>query len=268
MSEDRDEIQLYNKKSSNGLSLGLIYSDESAPLNRYSAKLITDGRKFTLTDETPSFDVDLISETINVTLINLTSSLAGISVAGTSKNIELKDVIEINNKEVFLTSMSGSYPGTATVEGIIGIETIDLDNKIPAKVVKIESIDYLVELFSASDNNAIIIVKKCDNSTTTIIEIADEIIANETQINETAESNLTNNDSTITNDTTQNPINQSSNLTNNEEDSISNGLEEVGTRPVEFYFNIFFLVIIIVIFLIIGIFIIKYFKMKKDNVQI
>lgn len=270
MLEDIDEIKIYNRKSSNGLSLGLIYSDESAPLNRISTKFIIDGYKFTLTDNNPSVKIELKSGKKNITLINLTSNLAGISVDGSSKNLELKEVDQINHNEVFISSMSGSYPGSATVEGIIGKETIELDNKNPPKIVTLDSIDYLLELSSASDFDATIIVKTCENSTTTIIEIVDPIIPDEIQTNETVITNLTINsttDDSITesNDTTLDSSKQSSNLTNNEKDSISNGLDGVGTKPVEFYFNIFFLGIIIIIFLIIAIFIMKYFKMKEEG---
>lgn len=264
MKEDRDEIKLYNKKFSNGLSIGLIKSDETVPIRRISAKLIIDGYKFTLTDSKPNIIVKLKSGKKNITLNNLTANLIGITVEGSSKNLELKEVEPISNNEVFIYSMSGSYPGTATVEGIIGEKILELDNKNPPKIVSLDSIDYLLELDSASDFDATIIVKTCDNSTAKIIEIADPVIDNETILTNLT-SNVTLDGSSSTNDSTSPKQNQSTNSTNNNPDSISNDSDNLETKSVTYYFNIAFIGIIILIFIIIIIFILKYFRMKKEE---
>ena len=191
MDENQKEIDLYDRTSINGLGLGLTYSDETAAFERYSVKLIIDAVKFTLTNETNSTEVEMKSGTDTITLLNLTSTLIKIKVDDDSEEVEVQEISEINNRKIFLVSASGTYPGTATVIGIIGNDEISIDNAAPTKVVTIEDIDYLLGLFSASDNNAIINVKKCKNESARIIGFEDEIIENITiENNETVEEDM------------------------------------------------------------------------------
>jgi len=185
MNEDQKEINIYNSKQINGASLGLVNTDETAVMGKYFVKIITDSAKFTLTNETNSTDLEMKSGTDTISLINITSNYIEIKVDSDSEELNLQETEEINKKKIFLTKVEGVYPGDILVEGILGKEEVMLSNTLPTKVITIKEIDYLLELFSASDNNAIIIVKKCDNESSKIIEIVEQIIENITIENET-----------------------------------------------------------------------------------
>ncbi|MBU2104368.1 MAG: hypothetical protein KKF67_01150 [Nanoarchaeota archaeon] len=192
MTQDQKEIVIKDRETINNLGVGLFFSDETLALNRYSAELIIDAKKFTLTNETPLEDIELISGTNTVTLLNLTSNQAKIDVEGDSESVGVGEIKTINSLIVFVTNAIGEYPGEATVEGIIGKEKIILSNDISKKVITLENIDYLLELFSASDNNAIVKVGKCENENASIIISQDEEINNSIgDANETVEHNQT-----------------------------------------------------------------------------
>jgi len=193
--EDQDEIDLGERETINWLGLGLIASDETAALNKYSADLITDAKEFTLTNDTSSIEIEFKSGTQNVSLVNATDSTAKISVGGSSELGDEGDVMTVGSFKVFLTSTEGVYPGIATVKGIIGVEKISLSSDDLFEIVTLDSVDYLLELFSASDDNAIVKVKKCDNESADIVEVGEVVeeevdnstVENVTVINETLE---------------------------------------------------------------------------------
>ncbi|MAG11026.1 hypothetical protein CMI44_01815 [Candidatus Pacearchaeota archaeon] len=181
--EDQKEISLNGRTSIKGLGIGLTYSDEIATLEKYSVKLLIDTVKFTLTDTSNSTEVEMKSGADTIELLNLTSNLIRIKVGSDSGKAELLEILDINNRKLFLTSAQGTYPGTATIEGLIGNKEVLLDNTSPTKIESVDDVDYLLELFSASDTNAIIIVKKCEDENAEFIEIAESVSKNETTSN-------------------------------------------------------------------------------------
>jgi len=181
---DQDEIEINERISINGLGLGLINSDETPAINRYFAELIVDAYKFTLTNDTPSVEIELKEGDKTIELINLTGNDVEIRADGDSEIIEEGDNEKAGGLVVLIVSVEGEYPGIATVKGIVGDSKITLDNNAPAKTTTIDNTEYLLNLFSASNTNAIIKVEKCENKSAKIIEIEDAV--NETTIgNET-----------------------------------------------------------------------------------
>lgn len=191
--KNQKEIDLKNTKIINGISLGVSRSDETAAIERYSADLIIDAHKFSLTNETSSLELEFKTGKKTIGLNNLTGSIVNIDVGGTSGDVEKGDTATIGSFRVFLANAEGTYPGIATVDGIVGTDKIDLTSDEPNKIISLDSIEYALELFSASDTNTIIIVSKCTNDTAKITEIVVEVIENSTMENSTVENSTTTN---------------------------------------------------------------------------
>lgn len=170
--EDQKEIELYEKKTINGIELGLINSYEIPRKNLAAAELMIDAEKFSLANLTPSQKVPLASGEYNLSLNNIAGKVAKIGVSGVIKSIDEKDTVTINGLDVFVFNMQGAYPGEGSLEGIVGKEKIILSSD-KNEVIELNGTDYLLELYLASDSNAIINVKKCNWGE--IIEIKDEI---------------------------------------------------------------------------------------------
>jgi hypothetical protein len=266
--EDRKEIDLEGTKSINSLRLGLTSSFESTASNTFSADLIVDAQKFTLTDTEPSKDLELKKGDYTIKITNLTTNKATIDIDGDSEEIEEKDSSIIKSLFVYIIDFEGSYPNnTATVNGLAGDEKITLDNEETYEIVKIEGTEYAIELFSASDNNAITTIYKCANETTKILDIPDLIPPepNITQTNNstnsttnTTETNQSSNETiegppTETNTTQQEPINQSATT------------EESNTKENSTLFIVVVITIIILILAVIGILTLRAMKRKFNN---
>jgi len=188
LTENRETMNLNDKISINQLYLILTSASHSPK----SADLIIDVVEFALTDQSNSTVAEMKSGTKNITLMNLTSSRAVIKVGGDIKELEVGKVLEVDNREVRLSKADGAYPGTANVEGIIGKEMVSFINNESFRVVSINDTDYLIELSSTSNDQAIIIVKKCQNDSGNIIEFADPVVENVTIVeNLTAAENVT-----------------------------------------------------------------------------
>lgn len=210
--EDKDEIGLGDIKLVNGLEIGLIKSDESI-LQRYSAEVLVDAGKFYLNNDTNfTEDIELKKEEKTVKLLNLTEDIVEIKVDGDSESIDIyeDEIVIIDSFKVFILDTEGIYPGTASVEGIIGTSSASLDNNDSSKIITIEDIEYLIKLFSASDSDATIIVGRCENETAKIIEVADSVVetpSDNSDSNITLEDNLSNES-----ESSEDTINQTPNL--------------------------------------------------------
>ena len=247
------EIDLKNTKIINGISLGLSYADEAVVFRRYFADLIIDAHKFSLTDLNPSVEIEFKSGINNITLVNLTNNIATISIGGSSASIENTDTLEIGGFTVFLFVTEGSYPGIATVEGIVGKDKISLNSDEPSKIISFDSRDYALELSSASNTNAIMVVRKCDNSTAKIIEIVEEIVENSTSENSTVEnstiSNLTLSNGSIENKTETTNISQEESQNSTQTKSAESEFGGISAYTIIITF-IIFLILVFVFFLI------------------
>jgi|TARA_Y100000034_G_scaffold37435_2_gene46027 hypothetical protein len=273
--EDRKEIDLENTKSINNLRLGLTSSFETAASNTFSADLIVDAQKFTLTDTNPSQNLELKKGEYTIKITNLTDSIVEIDIDGDSEEIQEKDSSIIKSLFVYITNFEGSYPNnTATVNGIAGDKKITLDNEKTYEIVKVEETDYAIELFSASDTNAIVNIYKCANETTKILDIPD-LIPPEPNITQTNNSTNSTNNNTTTNNT---ETNQSLNETTGEPPVETNTTtqpepanqqpsttEESNTKENSILFRVVVVTIIILILAIIGILFLRGMKRKFNN---
>jgi hypothetical protein len=253
--DDQKEILLDEKKTINGLSLGLIFADETPSLQKYSAELITDAHRFSFTDNATSFDIEFDEDTETIELLNLTSDEAEIEFDGDSELISEGNSKNLGDYIVFVSKAEGEYLNTTDVEGFTGTEKITLSRDSPTETVSLVNQSYLVELLSASDTNAIIEVKKC--TTGEIEEIED--IVNDTvtaEANETVEQNASVNDSV---EETQNVINTSG---ENDEGNISQASEKKSV-------NIFYILtgVIILVLVVLSFFLIKYLKSDKSETE-
>jgi len=261
--EDQDEIGVGGRKAVNGLGLGVTYSDETAALNRFSAELIVDAGKLTLTNEEPSLDVELISGTHNITLFNLTDDDAVIHIDGDSKSISVGEVVEENSLEIFLFSVQGTYPGEASIEVIVGESKVSLSSDgNPDEIITVKGVEYLLELFSASDDNAIVKVKKCESGK--IIEVEDEIVDPDENLTIDDE-NLTIENSTDINQTdlgdNQTLEPEDNNTEDNQTDNGNKSLDDSETMP---FFNSTSLIIIVIVIIVIAI-LVMYFRKKSKK---
>lgn len=175
MLEDQKEIEINERKTINNLGVGLIYSDEAKVTGKITTELLIDVKKVLLSNETPFEDIELLSGKYTVTLLNLTDNTAEIEIDGSSKLINKEEVGDITNLKAYLVSTEGvDEGGNRIAEIMIGMNKIILDNKENSnKIITINKVDYLLELFSASDENANIKVKKC--KTGKIVEIEEKL---------------------------------------------------------------------------------------------
>lgn len=191
---DQKEINLYQRVSITGIKLSLIFSDEVLQLNKYYAKVITDSEKFAISGENLSVDVEIQNDVETVKVLNQSSSGAEIKVDGDSEFVDEGESESIGDYTVFLIKSEGEYPNTTNVEGILGDEIISLDNANPSTIITLDEKEYLLELISASDDNAIFSVGKCENESATIKKIndvANNSVANITA-NDSVQTNITN----------------------------------------------------------------------------
>ena len=174
--EDRDEIQLHDRRSINGLGLGLTFADETTAIGTYKVNLITGAQKFQLTDTEPAVELIIKGEELEtITMHNLSLEKIKLDVSDKYEEIEKGDTDSVGEYLVFISTASGEYPNaTANVVGIIGDKEFSLDQSQISQIITFDERDYVLELFSASDSNAIITVKKCEDENDEIIEVQEE----------------------------------------------------------------------------------------------
>jgi len=266
INSDIKDIGIGQKKSVNGIPLGLARSDQAAAINRLDAELFVDAQIATLFDNNSVLITFTGENQYNVTLINSTAEEAGIKIGGSEKVIEGGQIDSIGDFDVILIRAEGNYPGIAEVEVMIGKDKVSLSNKDSiSKIVAFEGRDYGVELFSASDDNALIKVSKCLNVSTELIWTEDEV--ENITVNDTGEQNETINETGNETNGTENILNESSNeseLNGTGNDGVVGENQEKSVIP-NFVFYIIIGIITIIIFLLIA----RYVKGKTvpDNGQ-
>ncbi len=170
LSSDLDEIEVGNKKSSNGLRIGVTGADEVNVINRLTADLLIDASKATVSNSSYFQDVDLSDGSHTITFRNATSEKAWIDVDGTAQEIEKGDVVAFGSLFVMLANIDISNSEDPSTKVIIGNQQISLSNDDnPADKVTVGDVDYVVELVSASDSGATIKVYKCDGGDISIV---------------------------------------------------------------------------------------------------
>ena len=203
--EDINEISVGETENTNGIGISIIKGEPAG----LSADILIDSKSLTLTNETSSIEIELLSGNYDVELINITGNIAEIKVEGDTGKIEKEETKNINNLQVHLIDVNGTYPGEdANAKLLIGIDKIFLYSNELTKTKKINTTDYLFEFFSSTTSNAIITVKKCENGD--LIEIADAVPENNDSIN------LTTTNTTQDNETTQNSTINTTQIQNNQ----------------------------------------------------
>ena len=266
INENSRELDIGNSKNINGIYLGLARSDETAVINRMNVELFFDSVSVTLTDNSPVIIEFMGEKEYNISLVNSTDNYARINVDGDEELIDEEEINQVGGFEVFLTSSEGNYPGTASVKVMIGKSRFPLSNlDEQSKIVTFEGRDYGVELFSASDQDALIKVSKCSNISTELIWTEDEV--ENITVNDTGEQNETINETGNETNGTENILNESSNeseLNGTGNDGVVGENQEKSVIP-NFVFYIIIGIITIIIFLLIA----RYVKGKTvpDNGQ-
>ena len=245
--EDSRELDIGEARLINGIGVGLIDADETAVLSRVYVKIIFDSAVFEINDlNNHTFDFDLKFDSGTIHLESLTGSSLEIKVDDDSEEMNVGDITTINNFEVYILSAEGVYPNaSANVSGMIGYQVLELDNNDSGEIVVLDGKEYLVELFTASDSDAVLEVKFCENENATINEIADPVEIPESEINESVEDNSTN--ETLPEEIDNTPLGS-----NNQEIEIVNAQEEGIVGKVVFFLivaGIVAIIILLVVFL-------------------
>ncbi|MBU0957202.1 MAG: hypothetical protein KKF56_00145 [Nanoarchaeota archaeon] len=264
LSSDQNEIEIGDRKTINGLGIGLVFSDETPQMNKYSADLILDAKKLTITNETPAENVEFITTTVTISLINSTDTNAIIAVGSSTGTIDESEQAEIGSKNIYLSSVDET---TATI--IIGTTKLSLSNTDnPSEILTLNGSEYLLELFSASDDNAIVKVKKCDNTSASIIEISQPTINN--SINNQSSQNQSNNQSSQNNNQSQNNGNNNTdtntttiNITDNNLTNLSESINFSAVLKKSYPYVLIFIGVVILIIVIIFV-LRKALKKPKD----
>jgi len=198
--ENTKEIDLYDRKSVNGIGIGVTNADEISALARFIAEVIVDARQVELSNETISQIVNISGRIINVTLVNATDDSATIRIGQKNYYFNEKELTSAGNYEVFVYR-ANEAGGIMIAELLIGNDRIFFTSHDAAtKEVTIDKIKYVIELFSASDNDATMIVRKCKTGDIQQFEYVPEETKNATINNGTVALNKTQNQ-TVTNKT-------------------------------------------------------------------
>lgn len=256
-SEDKKEIDILTSNTINGLGIGIINTYSSEGVGVYYVNLMIDGERFVLTDEENSSSFDIQKGEGTIILLNSTEESAKVEIDGDSEEI-LEDEIEaVKGYQIYITDLQGTFPGNAEVGGFIGQEKITLDQDTKTKKVTVAEEEYVVELFSATNENAIITIKTCNG---TISEVEDVETGNNT-----VENNSTENQTISENATEENnePVENLNETTIGTEVTNEEGKQEVGENEES---NLTLIIIAIIIaLLVIGFVIFLFVKLKRDD---
>ncbi len=172
LSTSREEIDLWKSNNLNGVYAGLTRGIETPVIKQMEARLLLDSKSFTLTDDS-LIEGELVDLTkYNVSLVNSTSSFADIKINSETKKINVGEMETIGGYKVFLAKSDGDYPGTASVKVMVGKSELNLPNS-NATVITFNGKKFVLQLFSASPESAIIDVSKCINESAEITFVAD-----------------------------------------------------------------------------------------------
>lgn len=198
---DQKEIDKYERKDINGLRLAVSAAVDYNVLQTINVNLILEATLVTLTNETPSQELELSTGKYTVTFSNVSNSAAKITINGESKNLIKNEPETIKGLPILLLN---TQTDPKNIEMIVGIRQISLSTKEePSKIINITNSTFIIELISASSANAIIKVSKCKSGN----------IFEETSLNKTQEDNKTTNINTnhtvnLNNTNNQNNTNQ------------------------------------------------------------
>ena len=204
---DKREINEGSVKTINGIRMGLSKAEEFNVIKTFSADLILDAVKLSLSNETLPEESEISGKMYVVSLVNVTDTLAKINVNEQSKEIEEGELGTINSILVFVVS-ADNHAGKPTAEVIAGTKLISLSSDTnPSEEISRANITYIMELVYSSNTQSQIKVSKCD--TGKIQEIQEPVpelpeTDNKTIVANESETNITSQQTNITNTTSQN----------------------------------------------------------------
>ena len=165
VSSDNGEIDTGDKKTVNGLGIGIISSDETAATGRLIADLIIGAGEISVSNNSASgSSIELLGTNYEITLVNASSDSANIKVGSDTGEITEMDSATIGSLIVFLSELTNGGVEGSTAKIILGAKKVSLSNKdAPHSKETVDGVQYVLELFSASDSGATITVSKCKN---------------------------------------------------------------------------------------------------------
>jgi len=266
LSEDTKDLDIGESGNANGLFIGLSSAREVIAVSRIEAEIFIDSHTFTLTDNT-SVGSELMDGTkFNLTLVSSDENSATVSVNSGNASIDEKNTEVINGYEVFLVSSEGAFPGAASVKLLVGDSKIFIDNKDNSEEsLTVNGKKYLITLFSASNENALVRVFKCNNGDSTVQVIADAPPVNNTNNTIVNNTNQTNNN-TISNTGGNNNTNNTSNQTNNQIGNNTGNVQDDGAGNDKFdsIVRVAFIIVSAIVVIIFIYLVFRYFKSRSS----
>ena len=191
-------IELFERRTINGLGIGVADATYLNVIKKSRATLILEAKRVILSNN-QSQKLEFASGEITVTLLNATGTSATVQVGGASGELEIESSATIGNYEVIITKIEIAETTTATL--LVGSKSLELsDEESTYSVETIGTQKYLVELISASGEDAYISVSFCESGEVSFLV---EETPTENSTNITIESNitLTENQTVIQNET-------------------------------------------------------------------
>ncbi len=252
------EIEVGKNEKIDQLRLGLAKSDYVSVVNYIEAYLSLDGQMIFLTDEIPSTTIEFLDgSNYNITLLNSTKDWAKIEIGEDSEKIDEGYAQSIKSLDVFLMNLEYSNSEDINVQLMIGQDKIFLSDRDElSKKIQYNNRTFLVELQVASDNDALFAVYRCKNNSAIISEIVDNVEINETQLNNTENKTIINENNLSLENSTKNEI-KDINITN-----ISQENNEEKENNEYFFFVISFFVAFLLGIIVVVIVIVRNAKKK------
>jgi len=178
------------------LNIALIGADESVAFGRAGVSLIIDAKKILIINKS-SNTIEINEKGYTLTLVNASDESAKITFNGQTKEILLDEFELMGLLPVYLDNSYSKYEDDLpAADLIIGSSQMYLTSEeMPYRKINITNTTYLIELISASDDNAMLRVSSCPYAD--IIEIREyKKIIREMEIN-----NSQNNSNAVVNNT-------------------------------------------------------------------
>ncbi len=186
---DVGEVDLGSSRVINGLGIGATQAQEGSRFRQFSADLLLDSRRLSLTNQTSSETINLLSGGYTISMLNASSSFAKISIGGESASVDEGAVATIKGLFVYLSDAEATGPEGANVRLVVGAQKLSLsEEQNPSEKVTFGNLSYVVELSSASSTNVIVEVQRC--ATGDISEVVISTTEQTTSLNQTTNQTL------------------------------------------------------------------------------
>lgn len=269
LTQEKKDIDVGEEKLVNGLFLGIAKSRVTLAVKRYEADALIYFAGVKLTDEKPTQTLEFSNDAnVSVNLLNVSEEGIRLTIGSSTVTIEELDWKTVGGYEIYLASAIGEYPGNTEVKVYAGKKKVELSNYEELdKIVTYDGVDYVIELYAASETSAIVQVSRCDNSSAKISEVADEELnatQNDTMINETNSSGADEN--TSEENSTEIVVNDTENSTDLNASTNEGAQENVGENESNWVGFIAFwgLIVSVVIF---GFLMFRHWRNKKMKIQ-